>query len=382
MRKRGSSKKGIRNIFLLGGSSFFNDVGSEMITPVLPFYITGLGGGGVALGLVSGLKEGLSSLLKLLGGWLSDRTGKRNIFVFFGYLISTIFKFLLSLANSWQYIIAFISFERFGKLRDAPRDALIAQSTKKVGKGFGIQQMMDTAGAIVGTIFVIFLFWKLQLEINRIILIAAIISVFSLAPLIFVREFKTRKIKRSIFKSIHRLSPKLKYFIFVASVFGLVNFGLYLFIILRVKEITGSVLIPLILYAGFNFIYAFFAVPFGALSDRIGRKKVLLVGYILFFLIAVGFVYLQNFLAIGILFITYGLVYAITQSNQKALVSDLCGGMKATALGLYNSIIGIVSIIGGVIAGFLWDISYSTMFIYISVVTLVSIAFLIFVKEK
>lgn len=124
-------KGGKRNIKLLGASSFFNDFGSEMITPILPFYITALGGGGIAIGLVSGLREGLSSLFKFAGGWLSDKTEKRMPFVFFGYLFSIIARLLILIASSWQAVVAFISFERFGKLRDPPRDAIIADSTKK-----------------------------------------------------------------------------------------------------------------------------------------------------------------------------------------------------------------------------------------------------------
>lgn len=226
-----------KNIYLLGGSSFFNDVGSEMITPILPFYITALGGTGIAIGALSGLREGLSSLFKIFGGWLSDVKGKRKIFVFLGYLFSIISRFLIFLANSWQAILAFVSLERFGKLRDPPRDAIIAESTSHRGKWFGVHQMMDSSGAIVGTIIVLFLFWKLNLNFKTIILFAAIISAISLIPLIFVKEQKTRAIKKSLFGGIKKLNKKLKYFIFVTSVFTLGNFGLYMFMLLMAKQI-------------------------------------------------------------------------------------------------------------------------------------------------
>ncbi len=374
-------KRGFKNIFLVGSSSFFNDVGSEMITPILPFYITGLGGAGVAVGLISGLREGLSSLLKLFGGWLSDRTGKRTPFIFLGYFISIIFRLLLGMVNLWQYVIAFVSLERFGKLRDAPRDALITDSTNRRGRGFGFHQMMDTAGGILGTIIVIFLFWKFQLQLKTIIFAAAGISVFSLLPLFFVKESKIKKIKKNLFKGIKNLDSRLKYFIFVAAVFALGNFGLYMFLLLRVKDITGNIVVPLVLYAVFNFVYALFVTPFGNLSDKVGRKKLLLVGYVLFFIVSIGFVYFQSLNFIIVLFLLYGLVYALTQANQRALVSDLCGNMKGTALGFYSFVVGAVNIVGGLIAGLLWDFSSKTMFIYISIVAFFSIIFLIFVKE-
>ena len=375
-------KKGDKNINLLGGSSFFNDVGSEMITPILPFYIIALGGAGFAVGLLSGLREGLASLFKLLGGWLSDRIGKRKPFVFLGYFISIIARFLLVIANSWQYLIGLVAAERLGKLRDAPRDVIIARSTRRRGRGFGIQQMMDAAGAVVGTMLVLFLFWKLSLSFKTIILVAAIISILSLVPLFFVKDSKTQKIKDSLVKGIKHLDKRLKYFIFVASIFTIANFGLYMFLLLRARDITGSIVVPLILYILFSLAYAGFAVPFGKLSDKIGRKKVLVMGYVLFLLVSISFIYVNMILYLAIAFFLYGLVYAITQSNQRALVSDLSGKMKSTAMGFYYSMTGLVNIPAGIIAGLLWDVSYKTMFIYISVVAVISVILILFIREK
>lgn len=371
-----------KNIFLLGSSSLFNDIGSEAITPLIPFYTTALGGTGIAIGLISGLREGLASFFNLLGGWLSDHFGERKAFVFFGYLFSAICKFFISLANSWQMIVSFVGLERFGKLRDAPRDVIIMNSTKKRGHGFGVQEMMDRAGAIIGTLLVIFLFWEFKMGIKTIIFLAAIISAFSLIPLFFVKEKKTKKIKKNLFAGIKQLNPKLKYFIIVASVFTLSNFGLYLFLLLRAQEISGSIIIPLVIYAVFNLVYSVFSIPFGKLSDKIGRKKVLLGGYILFFFISLSFIFVNNIFYLAVLFAIYGLVYAITQPNQRAMVSDLAGEMKGTSLGFYGSIVGIVNIAGGLIAGVLWDVSYETMFIYTSVVAFISIVLMGFVKKK
>ncbi|MBI4154649.1 MFS transporter [Candidatus Woesearchaeota archaeon] len=375
-------KKDEKKIWFLGLSSFFNDIGSEMIAPILPFFITALGGGGIAIGALSGLREGLASIVKLFSGWYSDRVGKRMPFVFLGYFTSIIFRFLLVLSNSWQTILTFMSLERFGKARDAPRDAIIAVSTERHGHGFGIQQMLDTSGAILGSILVLFLFWKFQLRFKTIILIAASLSIFSLAPLIFVKEPKTIPAKKSLFSGIKYINKELKYFIFVASIFTLANFGLYMFLLLRAKQITGSLITAIALGVLFNFIWAFFTIPFGNLSDIIGRKKVLIMGYALLFFVGLGFVYSSSLNYLIVLFILFGFVYAITQANQRALVSDLSGKMKATAFGFFQFVIGIVAIAGGVIAGFLWNISPEIMFIYIALIAALSTILLLFVKSS
>lgn len=375
-------EKVLRNVSLVGGASFFNDVGSEMITPLLPFYVTALGGGGLAVGIISGLREGLQSIFKVIGGWLSDRTGKRNVFIFFGYFLSIIFRFLLGIANSWQYVLGLVSFERFGKLRDAPRDALLSQSAHKKGRAFGIHQTMDTAGGVVGTLLVIFLFWKFQFPINHIILMAAGISILSLVPLFFVKEVRTEKTKHSLFEGIRKLNPKLKYFIFVSAVFAFANFGLYMFMILKAKEVTGNIILPLILYLVFSIICASFVTPFGILSDRIGRKKVLLAGYILFFAVLLGFLFFNSLFSLVVLFILYGMVFSMTEANQKAFISDFSKDMKGTSHGFFGFVLGMSNIIGGLIAGVLWDINYTTMLIYLSCVSLISIILFFFVKGK
>lgn len=380
-REKIDSKHGNRNIWLFGGSSFFNDVGSEMITPLLPFFISSMGGTGIAIGLVSGLREGLSSLFKLLGGYLSDRTGKRNRFIFLGYFLSIISRALLAFATSWEMIVSLVSLERIGKLRDAPRDAIISVSTKRRGRGFGIHQMMDAGGAVAGTLLVMFLLWKFNYGFQTLIIIAAVVSSLSLVPLFFIKEPKLKKTKKKLFTGISEMSNDLKYFIFVSSIFTLANFGLYLFLILRAKEITGSTLFAFGLYALFSLSYAVFTFPLGSLSDRYGRKRILLFGYLLLFVISFGFIYMTGIFSLVILFILFGLVYAATQSNSRALVSDLSNEMKGTSMGFYHSVLGLVNIPAGLIAGIFWNISYVAMFVYVGIVAAIAVVFLLFVNE-
>jgi len=372
------------NVKLFGLSSFFNDMGSDMIAPILPFYIASLGGGGIALGLLSGMREGLASLLKIAGGWMSDKMGKRKIFVFTGYLISVLFRFLFLTAASWQWLVGFVGLERFGKARDAPRDAIIEDSEpkEKVGRAFAFQQMLDTSGAIVGTLLIIFLFWYFDLGFRTIILIASSISVLCLIPLFFVKEPKFKKTRKDLFHGISSLSPRMKYFVFVSGVFSLGNFGLYLFLVARGGEIAGNVIAPLFMYAMFSAAYAFTSVPFGKLSDKIGRKKVLILGYLLFLMVSIGFIFVKNVYLFAVLFTLYGLVYAITQPTSRAMIADFSREIKGTAMGFYYFITGIVTIPAGLIAGLLWNISSATMFAYISGVALIALILLNFVKGR
>jgi MFS family permease len=376
-------KKGDKNIYLLGSSSLANDIGSEMITPLLPFLIASFGGTGVAIGLISGLREGLSSIVKLLGGWLSDTTGRRRRFIFIGYTISIIFKIFLAFATSWSQIVAFISLERFGKVRDAPRDAILIDATTKRGRSFGIHQAMDTSGAVIGSLLVLLLFWKLNWTFTSIIFTAAAISALSLIPLIFVSKTSRKKQNIPFLKSADYLSPKLKYIILTLSVFTLANFGLYLFLLVIAKNITGTFVIPLLLFLLFNVISASLMIPFGKLSDKFGRKIILMLGFVLFLILSITFIFNANSLiAITILFALYGVINAMTLSNQKALVSDFAGNTKGTAMGIYYFATGLVSIAAGLIAGILWDISPQVMFTYIAAVTIIAIILLCFVKEN
>lgn len=253
---------------------------------------------------------------------------------------------------------------------------------KHRGEGFAIHRAMDTLGAVIGSILVLYLLWRFNADFKSIIFLAAALSILSLVPLFYVSDVKTKKIKKSLFEGIYLMPRKLKFLIFITGIFALADFGLYMFLILRAKEITGSFIIPLALYVLFNLVYASFAIPFGIVSDKIGRKKILLLGYFLFIITGISFVYLSSLKFLILFFALYGLVYALVQSNQAAFVADLSNDMKGTSLGLYHTVIGLISIPAGLIAGLLYDISYSIMFLYLSCVALIAFILLLFIKER
>ena len=379
------------NVLLLGVVSFLNDLSSEMIIPILPMFITALGGTGLIVGLIGGLQESISSILKVLSGFWSDRIGKRKIFVSSGYFTSACFKLLLAFSTLWQHILVFASFERVGKgLRTAPRDAIIADSMPEArGKGFGIHRALDTSGAISGGIAALILYWFLAFSFNHIIFIAAIVAFLSLVPLQFVKEGKREPQNIRLQISLRKLPKPLKLFIFVATVFALANFT-YMFFILKAETVFLSIMpaneekkakaLAILLYVFFNIFYAVLAIPFGMLSDRIGKRKVLISGYLLFSVTCLGFAFADSLAAFLVLFPLYGMVYAIVDGNQRAFVSDLCTeDLRATALGTFHTLIGIIALPASLIAGFLWALTptHSLAFLFGSSVSLIaSILFL------
>jgi len=363
--------KGISlNILLLGIVSFLNDLSSEMIMPTLPMFVASLGGGSLVIGLLGGVRDSLSSILNVFAGYWSDKTGKRRIFVFSGYLTSSIFKFFLALAKVWPQAIVFASAERIGKgLRSAARDAIIAESMDRDrGKGFGIHRTFDTLGAVFGALVAFLMYEFFNANFKTIIFTAAVLSFISLIPIFFVKGSE-RKPNNAVLKlGFRSLSKPLKLFVLISGAFALGNFS-YMFFIMRAQQaFTGksSVAVPLLLYVFFNIFYAAFAIPLGIASDKFGRKRLLAIGYVCFAIVCFGFAFLTSLFWLIVLFALYGITYAAVDGNQRAFVSDLAiPEIKGTALGTFHTIIGLMALPAGLIAGTLWaSVGPQAVFIY------------------
>ncbi|MCF7874132.1 MAG: MFS transporter [Candidatus Omnitrophica bacterium] len=380
------------NVWYLSWVSFLNDLSSEMIMPILPLFIASLGGGGFAIGLIGGLRAGLSSIFKILSGYWTDKTGKRKSFVFAGYLNSAVFKLFIGLSTIWQHVLVFTGLERVGKgLRTAPRDAIIADSTDtNRGRSFGLHRTFDTMGAVLGAFFALFLYWLIHLDFRTIIIVAAVISFFSLFPLYFVKAKANKPQQISFVLTFKNLPSQVKTLIFISAIFYLANFS-YMFFILKSKDFFATIyslrvanVLPIVLYILSNLIYASFSYPFGVLADKIGRRRVLAFGYLLFSLLALGFAYFEGLIAYSLLFSTYGFVNAIIDANQRAYVSDLSPkNLRASALGAFHAVVGVTSIIEGIIIGVIWQwISPFWAFIYGGLVTGIAGILFFVLKEK
>src|SRR3989441_4042456 len=356
------------NVVVLGVVSLFTDISSEMILPILPFFLTQVLLANVLIvGLVEGLSDSVVSFMKIFAGRLSDAAGKRKRFVATGYGLSTAMKVLFPFAQSWPEFLGIRVLERTGKgIRDAPRDALLTESTpaETRGKAFGFHRSMDTSGAIAGPIITLVLLttvgaaMTVEASYRTVLLLAAIPAVISVLIVMFVkepaREPSPPKPLRVTFRGIPR---PLLVFIGIASLFSLADFS-YAFLLLRAVPQSGTqqaIAQAILLYVLFNIVYAANAFPAGILSDRVGRKPVVLVGYVLFVAMAVLLAVSTALIVLIVGFVLYGLAYGMAEGTQRALVADFAPPeIKATVLGAYHTSVGVVKLASGLVAGFLW----------------------------
>ncbi|MHB8841079.1 MAG: MFS transporter [Candidatus Aquicultor sp.] len=368
-----------RNVFFVGLTSFFTDISTEMVYPLIPIFLTTVLGAPVAIvGLVEGIAESTASLLKVISGWLSDRTGRRKRLTVVGYGLAAIAKPILALSFVWWQVLIARFVDRFGKgIRTSPRDALIADSTssEEYGKAFGFHRGMDTLGAAFGPLIA---FATLPLLHNNFRLyfsfaiIPAVIGVIVLA--LFVKEKVHAAKVENLRLSLKPFNRQFKLFLLIVLIFTVGNSS-DAFLILRANNVGVAVgLIPLV-YFVFNTVYALASTPIGALSDRIGRKSVIVAGYLIFSLVYLGFALVNSPFTVWLLFAAYGLYYAFTEGIFKAYTADIVPeNLRGTAYGFLSLVLGIALLPASLIAGFLWDkISPSAPFFFGSAVSVLAL---------
>jgi MFS family permease len=357
------------NVIIMGLASFFTDISSEMVYPLIPLYLTSaLGASPAIVGIIEGLAESVASLLRVFSGVWSDRLGHRKPLTILGYSGSVIGKLLLYLSLTWPMVLLGRFVDRFGKgIRTAPRDALIAESADadRRGNAFGLHRAMDSAGASLGVIISYLLFVSLHDSYKNVFLLSLIPAVLGALVLFFVREKRrapgvtpTTKVREAWWRGLsgrwHALDTRLKLFLLIVFVFTLGNSSNQ-FLLLRAQNRGYSAATVILMYLVFNLVYALISWPAGRLSDKVGRKPLLVTGYLTYGLVYLGFAVLTSGALWG-LFAVYGVYIALTEGVEKALVSDLAPkDLRATMIGLHATVTGIGLLPASVLAGFLWN---------------------------
>jgi len=392
-----STKRLHPNIWFLTIGSFLTDVSSEMVTNLVPLFLFNvLGVQTSIIGLIDGIAEATASLVKIYSGTLSDRLGKRKNLTVIGYALSTISKPFLYFATTWEWVLGVRFMDRFGKgIRTAPRDALLAGSAKPDQRGlaFGVHRAGDTAGAFIGLGIASLIIWLTQSDPTKLTrqtfqavvlvsFIPAVIAVMILA--LGVKDIETaRKAATGLFSFKWKaLDIRFRHFLLVVIIFTLGNSS-DSFIILLGQDRGLTILQIMAMLMTFNAIYAILAGPLGSLSDRIGRRKLMLIGWTIYGLVYLGFALSHTGAQIWLLFGIYGIYYALTEGVAKALVADYVPQeQRGTAYGLFNAAIGLAALPASLIAGILWQtINPSAPFIFGASLSLFAgFLFLIWVK--
>ena len=360
-----------RNVWVTTATSFLTDISSEMIINILPLFLANVLGVHTALiGLIEGVAETTASLVKVYSGALSDRLGKRKWLAVLGYGLSTLAKPFLYFASSWGWVLGVRFTDRVGKgIRTAPRDALISGSVDKEQRGlaFGLHRAGDTAGAFIGLGIAAFIIWLTQsgaAQLTRqtfqwIVLASIVPAVLAVLVLALGAQDVEAPAKQqrplSLRQSWNRFTPRFRAFLGVMVLFTLGN-SADAFIILRGQERGLSVLGVMGMLLTFTAIYSALSSPLGALSDRVGRGKLMLGGWLVYGMIYLGFAAAQTGGQVWTLFGLYGVYYAATEGTAKALVADLAPqAQRGAAYGLYHAAVGLSALPASLIAGLLWQ---------------------------
>jgi MFS family permease len=366
--ERATIKQLPRNVWAVGLTSFFMDISSEMVLNILPLFLANvLGVQTSIIGLIEGFAEATASILKLFSGWLSDKMGGRKWLAVAGYGLSAISKPFFYFANSWELIAAVRWADRVGKgIRTAPRDALVADSVTKETRGlaFGFHRAMDTAGAMVGIIIAVLVVWLSQkntLDLSKstfqtvvlISLLPAFLAVLSLA--LGAKDVPVKGQRAAPKFSLRGMGKPFMAFLLIVGIFTLGNSS-DAFLVLRAQNLGISVTGILIMLVMFNLIYSLVSTPAGSLSDRVGRRRLIIGGWLVYAVIYLGFAFAQAAWQVWALYVVYGLYYGMAYGTANALVADLVPEqLRGTAYGTYNATIGFLAFPASFIAGLLWQ---------------------------
>ena len=352
------------NVILLGLVSFFSDISAEMVYPIIPLYLTStFGATPILIGLIEGIAESLASLLKVFSGYVTDKWGKKKPIAFVGYAAGLVYKVALIFAGSWGGVLGARVIDRVGKgIRTAPRDVMVCESADEnnLGKAFGIHKALDMAGSAIG-IFISFLLLEnldKTLAYKELFAISIIPALLGLFMFIFIKEKRTHSTvpnREPFWQNMKKLDGQLKLYLLVAFLFTLGNSS-NAFLLLRAKSVGFDDKNVILLYFIFNLTASILSIPLGRLSDRIGRKKLLVTGYIVFSTVYLGFAFASSQTTIIFAFILYGFYTAMITGVERAYIAEISPkDLKGTMLGLHSTIVGAALLPASLIAGFLWD---------------------------
>jgi MFS family permease len=373
-------KKIPRTVFILGLVSFFNDLASEMIYPIIPIFLTTVLHTSIPIvGLIEGLAEAVASITKYLFGTFSDYLKKRKIFVTLGYSFGAVSKILIGLAYGWPFVLFARFVDRVGKgLRTAPRDSLLLENATPQNKGyiFGFHRAFDSLGAVFGPLVALVLMYVLNENLRFTFFIAAIPGVIAILLLVFLVKEK-KKINWKILK------PKLKVFLFISFIFALGNSS-DTFLLLNAKNLGLSTTLVVLVYVLYNISQSVFATPAGYLSDKLGARKIFAGGLFVFAIVYLLFGLAKNPLWLWILFPIYGVYIAATDGVSKAYISEFISKEESgTFFGLYYTLSAIGTFFASVIGGLLWSkINPSATFIYGSIMAFFAFIILLVSRKK
>lgn len=375
-----------RNIFFTGLTSFFTDTAVKMVYSVMPMFLLSIGASKTSLSLIEGIAESTASLLKAFSGFWSDKIGKNKPFMLIGYGLSALIMPLYAFVYAPVHVLYLRFTERVGKgIRTAPRDSLIAGSVtnKETGKSFGIQKAMDNSGAILGPLIAFAVLYFIPGNYRLIFILAGIPSILGILVIIFGIKEAGKKPETLLRKFRFKDFPKKYYlFLFIVFIFTLGN-STDALLLVKANEIGVKVAFIPLVYLIISIVSVLLSVPVGSLSDKIGKEKILLFGYLVYATVYFGFGISGNITTIVILFALYGVYSASTDGIQKAFISDMIDGNKqGTAMGIYNGLLGITLLPASIIAGVLYDKVNSSLPFYFGAGTAIisSILLVIFIS--